>query len=205
MTEADRRYRKRYRKTLKGKLLKRQSRIRQRERLRQTPEGREILRLKRQRKRRQEREGRRRAQHRRYQRIRHTDKYRLTHNAESRRYSQSVVGRLRRFAVCALRRCLNYSKTDKTIRTFQYVGCTPAFLKAYIEQQFSQGMSWNNYGRAWHIDHVFPLASFDLTTEEGKRQACHYTNVRPLWAKANMRKGARLTVRCHQPLLLVSG
>ena len=57
-------------------------------------------------------------------------------------------------------------------------------------------MSWDNYGapqgqRGWHIDHIKPLAAFDLTDPEQCKQACHYTNLQPLWADENMRKGAR--------------
>jgi hypothetical protein len=51
-------------------------------------------------------------------------------------------------------------------------------------------MSWENYGK-WHIDHIKPLSLFDLEDPEQLKQACHYTNLQPLWAEENIRKGNR--------------
>ena len=72
------------------------------------------------------------------------------------------------------------------------LGCTLGEFKAYIEVQFLPGMNWNNWNQAgWHLDHIRPLASFDLTKREEFLQACHYTNYQPLWAVDNMRKGTK--------------
>lgn len=78
-----------------------------------------------------------------------------------------------------------------TEKTFTLIGCSPVELRAHLEGQFKPGMSWENYG-AWHVDHRRPLASFDLTDPEQRRQACHYTNLQPLWAADNLSKGCRL-------------
>lgn len=58
----------------------------------------------------------------------------------------------------------------------------------YIEGLFQEGMSWENYGE-WHLDHVLPLSGFDLSDPEQVKKVCHYTNLQPLWAKENIRKG----------------
>jgi hypothetical protein len=63
-------------------------------------------------------------------------------------------------------------------------------LRARLEVKFQQGMSWDNYGQ-WHIDHIKPLAKFDLTDRTQFLAACHYTNLQPLWAEDNLSKGAR--------------
>lgn len=76
------------------------------------------------------------------------------------------------------------------------LGCTIDDLKKYLEAQFSPGMTWQNWGRkGWHIDHKKPLAAFDLTDPEQAKEACHYTNLQPLWYRDNLSKGARLDWR----------
>jgi len=70
------------------------------------------------------------------------------------------------------------------------LGCTMSELIVYLENQFQQGMSWENYGK-WHIDHVRPLSGFDLSDPEQVKNACHYSNLQPLWAADNMSKGNR--------------
>ena len=71
------------------------------------------------------------------------------------------------------------------------MGCTVYELQLHLESQFTNGMSWDNHGQ-WHIDHIKPLASFDLTDPEKFMEACHYTNLQPLWAKDNLSKGKKL-------------
>jgi hypothetical protein len=79
----------------------------------------------------------------------------------------------------------------KSKRTIEYLGCTLAYLMGYIEGQFTQGMNWENYG-LWHIDHIKPIALFDLSKEKEREHCFHYTNLQPLWAKENMMKGTRI-------------
>jgi hypothetical protein len=72
------------------------------------------------------------------------------------------------------------------------LGCTIEEFRIYIEKQFKLGMSWDNYGhKTWHIDHIKSLYNFDLTKKEQLLEACHYTNLRPLWAKENLVKGSK--------------
>ena len=70
------------------------------------------------------------------------------------------------------------------------LGCTIPELKQYLESKFQEGMTWENWGvHGWHIDHIIPLSSFDLTCREQFLKVCHYTNLQPLWAKDNLSKG----------------
>jgi hypothetical protein len=73
------------------------------------------------------------------------------------------------------------------------LGCTIDELKSYLESKFQPGMSWDNHGiHGWHIDHIKPLASFDLSDRKQMLEACHYTNLQPLWAKDNLSKSDKL-------------
>lgn len=67
------------------------------------------------------------------------------------------------------------------------LGCSINELKKHLESKFQLNMSWDNYGK-WHIDHIKPLASFNLTEPEQVKIACNYTNLQPLWAEDNIRK-----------------
>ncbi len=69
------------------------------------------------------------------------------------------------------------------------VGLPIEHLITYLESKFQEGMNWNNYGvHGWHIDHIKPCSSFDLTDPEQQRHCFHYTNLQPLWAKDNRKK-----------------
>jgi len=81
----------------------------------------------------------------------------------------------------------------KSDRTEKLIGITIKELKKYIENQFRDSMTWDNYGYyGWHIDHILPLSSFDLTKAEEQKKAFHYTNLQPLWAKENMHKHSKI-------------
>jgi hypothetical protein len=74
--------------------------------------------------------------------------------------------------------------------SFEYVGCSIDELKEHLSNQFTDGMSWDNYGE-WHIDHITPCASFDLSKESDIFDCFNYSNLQPLWAKDNLAKGAK--------------
>jgi hypothetical protein len=64
----------------------------------------------------------------------------------------------------------------------------PEFI-SYFERLFVEGMSWDNHGE-WHIDHIIPLSS--VNTEEELIKLCYYTNLQPLWAEDNLKKGSKI-------------
>jgi len=67
------------------------------------------------------------------------------------------------------------------------LGCTIEELITRFESLFTDGMSWENQSK-WHVDHVRPLSSFDLEDLNQLAEACHFTNLQPLWSKDNLRK-----------------
>lgn len=100
-----------------------------------------------------------------------------------RRYRED----LRHNLVCRLRtRIYRALKGEaKSASTKALLGCSIPDLVAHMESLFQPGMTWDNRG-AWEIDHIRPLASFDLPAQIA--EACHYTNLQPLWRSDNRRK-----------------
>lgn len=78
----------------------------------------------------------------------------------------------------------------KVARTETLLGCSYAEFRAHIESLFVDGMGWHNMN-LWHIDHIRPLASFDLSDKEQQKLAFNYKNQQPLWAIDNLKKGAK--------------
>lgn len=80
------------------------------------------------------------------------------------------------------------NRLNKTIRAgsgVELLGCSVPELKSYLESKFTPEMNWSNYGSYWHIDHIRPLSSFDLTNLVEMKVACHFSNLQPLTAKDN--------------------
>lgn len=77
----------------------------------------------------------------------------------------------------------------KKSRTQVILGCSYEFVRRYFERQFTDGMSWDNYGE-WEIDHIKPMSS--AKTEEQAIELNHYTNLQPLWKKDNREKNNKI-------------
>jgi hypothetical protein len=93
-----------------------------------------------------------------------------------------IAGRIRK------RMCEVLRGNPKLETTMNLVGCSIKKLKQHLESKFKRGMTWFNYGK-WHIDHIRPCASFDLSKAKEQRKCFHYKNLQPLWAKENQSKG----------------
>jgi len=84
---------------------------------------------------------------------------------------------------------LRIGKKEKVGSHIRFLGCSLEELKTHLQNQFKEGMSWDNYGKnGWHIDHKQPLSRFDLTNDSQLVKLCHFTNLQPLWAKDNIIK-----------------
>lgn len=91
-----------------------------------------------------------------------------------------------------LRRRIHHVIKDgyKSDTTMNLLGCSIEEFIAHIESLFQDGMSWENYGQyGWHIDHIKPCSSFDLSDPEQQKLCFHYSNQRPLWWIDNLKKG----------------
>lgn len=77
---------------------------------------------------------------------------------------------------------------NKSKRTFDIIGLDKENFKSYIEDKFTEGMSWENYGE-WHLDHIKPLCLSE--NEEDLIKLNHYTNLQPLWSEDNIKKNRK--------------
>ena len=115
-------------------------------------------------------------------------------------YNNDFIFRLVNIMRARTRLFLKSKNIKKKNSTFEIVGCSPEFLKEHLENQFTEGMCWDLMGKHIHIDHIIPLSS--AKTEEEAYKLCHYTNLQPLWAEDNLKKGNKIIT--NSPSLSVS-
>jgi hypothetical protein len=88
------------------------------------------------------------------------------------------------------------NKIKKMIKTnyssLKLVGCSPDFLKKWLQFNFKPGMTFDNYGTYWHIDHVVPCYHFDLNDDNQLKKCFHWSNLQPLEATKNLQKKEKL-------------
>lgn len=123
-------------------------------------------------------------------RLRHLAEARARNKATRLRLQSSPPGRLRLSLGGRIRELKRTRGLHPDISVDQSLGCTWAELVAKLEAAWQPGMSWDNYG-SWHVDHRKALATFELTDLEQVLVALHHSNLQPLWAHENQRKGAR--------------
>lgn len=112
-----------------------------------------------------------------------------------RRRKGSVAGALHNRIGCQVYKVLRGGKGGQSWTDL--LGFTPADLREHIERQFTRGMSWGRLlAGEIHIDHIVPLSSFTITGPDCQelRRAWALTNLRPLWARDNLSKGAKREV-----------
>jgi hypothetical protein len=87
------------------------------------------------------------------------------------------------------------NKKGQELNTQELIGCNRDIFLQHLESQFTEGMTWENYGlKGWHVDHIMPISSYDLTNEDEVKKACHYTNLQPLWWQDNLEKGDKIRI-----------
>jgi hypothetical protein len=136
-----------------------------------------------------------------------------------RKYNSSRKGKtrlrqhMRNKRACSMFRVMDNLRTvcvrfmagrGKTKRLRELIGMTSDQLRAHIERQFTEGMTWDNFGRGrgkWNVDHRIPLTHFkNLATDvEDQKVAFSWRNLSPKWCIDNVRKGNRYA----EPLLLM--
>lgn len=96
--------------------------------------------------------------------------------------------RLHNAIKCGIYGALREKKNGRTWESMLGYNCEQ--LAIHLEKQFKRGMTWGNYGKEWHIDHIIPVAHFKLDGfDDPSIKICWgLPNLRPLWATDNLKK-----------------
>ena len=119
--------------------------------------------------------------------VKRTKEYMIEYNKKK---SENPVYQIKH----ALRSNLNSRIENKLKldRTLNYSRCSIEFFKLWIEYNFDEHMSWKNRKGNWHIDHIMPCASYDLSKQEEIYKCYNWTNLRPLYKKENIEKSDKI-------------
>jgi hypothetical protein len=120
----------------------------------------------------------------------HINKYKRDY--ERKRRAEDPKYRLGIRTRTAVWQLLKERGVKKTNKTFELLGYTIEELMTHLEKQFTEGMTWDNYGE-WHVDHIIPMCSFKFeTTDDPEFKECwKLENLQPLWGRENLSKGPR--------------
>lgn len=108
------------------------------------------------------------------------------------KYNNDILYKLNHRLSSSMRKALKANKDKSWNDILEY---TTADLKIHLEKQFKEGMSWDNYGKVWHIDHIIPMSWFKYNTHLDKefKKCWELNNLQPLYKEENLIKGNRWT------------
>lgn len=106
-----------------------------------------------------------------------------------KRYHNNIQTKLSELLRTRLYMALKAQGLQKNNSTMELVGCSKEELIQHLESQFKDGMCWQNWSlNGWHIDHIRPVSSFDLSDPAQVKECFHFSNLQPLWAIENLQK-----------------
>lgn len=116
----------------------------------------------------------------------------ISYQRKKDKLKNDSVFKLKELLSHRIRRAIYDQRGIKSAKTIELLGCTILEAREHIESQFKEGMNWENHGNnGWHIDHIKPCSSFDLTLETEQNECFNYKNLQPLWAVENLKKGKK--------------
>jgi len=122
-------------------------------------------------------------------------KYRLNNpekiKEKYKKYAQNINRRVRDSLNHRIAGALLVNNSRKNNKTINYIGCDIPFFKKWIEYQFVNNMSWDNYGE-WHLDHVKPCYCYNLVNDNDIKECFNWKNYQPLWKKDNLIKSNKI-------------
>jgi hypothetical protein len=124
----------------------------------------------------------------------------MSRHREKVLYDTNPLYRIKKLIRWHIRQSIKLFTGEKLTTSSSVLGCTYAEFIIYIDNKFTDGMSWDNR-HEWHLDHIVPI-SFAKDVDEVLKLN-HYTNFRPLWAKDNLSKGNTITTESlNHPLFI---
>ena len=113
-------------------------------------------------------------------------------NYERTRKSKDPLYKLINNFRTAIYQVLKENNIQKNGHYFDILQYTPDELIIHLENQFKEGMTWDNYGE-WHVDHIKAIASYNIQEigDSEFMECWSLENLQPLWGEENIRKGSR--------------
>lgn len=113
-------------------------------------------------------------------------------NYRKNRYNNDSQFKLRVILGTRLNEVLKKNKTNKESNIIKLLGCSLKEVKMHLEKQFKEGMSWDNHGSYWEVDHIIPCDSFNMQDIEQQKLCFNYTNLQPLTKTQNRQKSNKI-------------
>ena len=93
-----------------------------------------------------------------------------------------ITTNLRNRLYCAIK------NNQKAGHTIELLGCSIDQFKIYMQNMFKPGMTWENYGAVWHIDHIIPCSFFNMSYPEHQIACFNWQNLQPMFGEENLHK-----------------
>jgi hypothetical protein len=95
----------------------------------------------------------------------------------------------------AIYQVLKESNVEKNGHYFEILQYSPDELINHLENQFTDGMTWDNYGE-WHVDHITPISLYDIKEigDSEFMECWSLKNLQPMWGEENIRKSNKVIV-----------
>ena len=93
----------------------------------------------------------------------------------------------------AIYQVLKENNVEKNKHYFDILKYTPEELISHLEKQFTDSMTWENYGE-WHVDHRMSISSFNFESvdDDSFIKCWSLENLQPMWGKENIIKGSKI-------------
>ena len=126
---------------------------------------------------------------------REKDDYREKQNTYTRnRYATDLKYKLQKVFRNRIRYFVKGGNTKGNEKYEALLACSWDTLREWLEFNFTEGMTWENYGTLWHIDHTMPCSVFDLSIEENQKACFNWSNLAPMLGPENLSKSNKINM-----------